>query len=281
MARAKKLEFDEIGYWSEIKLDIVKDYAKAYSTIFSAKGQKQFHHVYIDAFAGSGVNISRQTGGFVKGSPLNALSVQPPFREFYFVDLDGRKVDMLKSIVEGQPGIYIYHGNCNNVLLKQIFPNVRFESYRRGLCLLYPYGLDLDWEVIQEAGHMKSIDMFLNFPIMDMNRNVLWKNPQGMDPADIARMNAFWGDDSWRSIAYQSMTDLFGLREEKADIVVIAEAFRQRLKNVAGFGHVAVPLPMRNTKGAVVYYLFFASQKPVASQIVTDIFDKYRQRGVS
>jgi hypothetical protein len=29
----------------------------------------------------------------------------------------------------------------------------------------------------------------------------------------------------------------------------------------------------------VVYYLFFASQKPVAAEIVTDIFSKYRQHG--
>ena len=27
--------FDEIGYWSEIKLDIVKDYAQAYATILA------------------------------------------------------------------------------------------------------------------------------------------------------------------------------------------------------------------------------------------------------
>lgn len=37
---------------------------------------------------------------------------------------------------------------------------------------------------------------------------------------------------------------------------------------------------MRNSKGATVYYLFFASQKPVAGQIVDDIFKKYGQRGV-
>jgi len=38
---------------------------------------------------------------------------------------------------------------------------------------------------------------------------------------------------------------------------------------------------MRNKKGAVVYYLFFASQKPAAENIVKDIFQKYRSEGVS
>lgn len=56
-------------------------------------------------------------------------------------------------------------------------------------------------------------------------------------------------------------------------------AFRDRLKEVAGFFCVPDPVPMRNSKNAVIYYLFFASQKPVAERIVTDIFNKYRGRG--
>ena len=38
---------------------------------------------------------------------------------------------------------------------------------------------------------------------------------------------------------------------------------------------------MRNTQNAVVYYLYFASHKPVAQGIVEDIFAKYRDRGVA
>jgi hypothetical protein len=60
----------------------------------------------------------------------------------------------------------------------------------------------------------------------------------------------------------------------------IADAFRRRLKEVAGFENVPEPAPMRNSLGFVVYYLFFASQKPVAQNIVTDIFKKYREQGV-
>lgn len=36
---------------------------------------------------------------------------------------------------------------------------------------------------------------------------------------------------------------------------------------------------MRNTRGAIVYYLFFASQRPVAMKIIKEIFAKYRDRG--
>jgi hypothetical protein len=37
---------------------------------------------------------------------------------------------------------------------------------------------------------------------------------------------------------------------------------------------------MRNTRGAVVYYLFFASPNRTGDKIVRDIFNKYRDRGI-
>lgn len=160
--------------------------------------------------------------------------------------------------------------------MKDVFPKVLYEDYRRGLCLLDPYGLHLNWEVIAKAGEMRSVEIFLNFPVADMNRNVLWKNPEGVDPADIERMNAFWGDDSWRKIAYTTERNLFGF-EEKTDNETIANAFRQRLKDVAGFKHVPKPLAMKNSNNATVYYLFFASQNKTGEKIASYIFNKYRQ----
>ena len=272
----KKLRFDTIDYWSEIKLEIVKRYATEYSKIFRSKRQESFYHIYIDAFAGAGISISKATGEFIKGSPLNALAVDPSFREYHFIDIDGKKVDHLKKLVGKREDVFIYSGDCNNVLLENIFPNVKYENYRRALCLFDPYGLHLKWEVIQTAGRMGTIDMFLNFPIMDMNRNALWRNPELVGKPDIQRMNSFWGDDSWRNIIYKKKRTLFGFEEEKADNEVIAEEFRKRLKSEANFREVLKPMPMRNRTNAIVYYLFFASQKPVAEGIVKHIFKQYQ-----
>jgi len=57
-------------------------------------------------------------------------------------------------------------------------------------------------------------------------------------------------------------------RRHRASIPKAAE-------KVAGFQYVIEPLPMRNKMNAVVYDLFFASAKPVADKIVTDIFSNY------
>ena len=272
------MKYDEIHYWTEVKLDIVKEYAQAYSTILSAQRRPLLYHVYIDAFAGAGLHVSKSTGQFVTGSPLNALLIEPPFREYHLIDLDSQKTDRLRQLTEGCTNVNIYEGDCNTVLLKEVFPRVKYEDYRRGLCLLDPYGLHLDWAVVQTASQMKSVEIFLNFPVMDMNRNVLWGDPKAVDPQQAARMTEFWGDESWRGAAYDTKGNLFGW-EVKLDNRAVAEAYKKRLENVAGFEYVPDPMPMRNSKGAVVYYLFFASQKPVAADIVRQIFDKYLNRG--
>ena len=83
MSRPTALTFDEIGYWSEVKLDIIREYAQAYSKILTAQQQPALHHVYIDAFAGAGIHISKTSGDMVAGSHLNAVNTNPPFREYH------------------------------------------------------------------------------------------------------------------------------------------------------------------------------------------------------
>jgi three-Cys-motif partner protein len=281
---SRETPYDQVGYWSEVKLDIIKEYAAAYSKILSAQKRPSLEHIYIDAFAGAGVHVSRASGEFVPGSPLNALLVKPQFRQYHFIDLDKQKVGALENFAKKRPDVYIYHGDCNRVLLNKVLPQAKWADYRRALCILDPYGLHLDWKVIAEAGRMQSVEIFLNFPIADINRNVLWRDRKGVAPEQIQRMNAYWGDESWKKAAYASSAqrDLFGPpAEEKVSNKAVAEAFRKRLKDVAGFSNVPNPIAMRNSQNAVVYYLYFASQKPVAEEIVRDIFQKYRDRGAA
>lgn len=272
------LQFDQIGIWSEVKLDILKEYAQAYSTILAAQSNPSLEHVYIDAFAGAGMHVSRTTRGFVQGSPLNALNVKPPFREYHLVDIEPQRVENLKTLIGARADVFLYQGDCNSILLPSVFPRVRYEDYRRGLCILDPYGLNLEWSIVTQAGAMKSMEIFLNFPVMDINRNVLWRDVESVSSSQRSRMTAFWGDDSWSKAAYGS--DLFG-NPDKQTNEAVAEAFRNRLRHVAGFARVPKPMPMRNSSGSIVYYLFFASQKDTAEHIVLDIFKKYANRGAT
>lgn len=266
---------DVIGYWSELKLEIIRKYASAYSRILSSQSNPSFDHIYIDAFAGSGTHISKRTGEPIPGSPAIALAIEPPFTEHHFIDLNEGKVEHLHGLAEGRSNVFLYNENCNTCLLNKVFPRVQYRQYKRALCLLDPYGLHLEWEVMKTAGEMKTIEFFLNFPIMDINMNVLKHDTSKAHADQIARMNAFWGDDSWKKQAYDE--DLLG-DALKLPNDAIVQAFRKRLRKNAGFEYVPDPIPMRNSSNAVVYYLFFAAHRPVAANIVTDIFNRYRER---
>jgi len=271
-------QFDEIGCWSEIKLDIIKEYAAAYSKIISAQKKLRLKHLYIDGFAGGGAHVTKKNREFVLGSPANALLIEPPFAEYHLIDLDRKKASSLSGITVNFNNARVYNDDCNTVLLNDVFPRAKWREYKRALCVLDPYGLHLNWDVIATAGKMKSVEIFLNFPVADMNRNVLWRNPEKVSPKQKARMTAFWGDESWKEAAYTSSPQmtLWGNYDIlKQDNETIAEAFRDRLKKKAGFKYVPNPLPMKNDQGAIVYYLFFAAQKPAADHIVTSIFEKY------
>lgn len=268
------LKFDQIGYWSEIKIDIIRKYASAYCKIVKKHG---FHAIYIDAFSGAGEHRRKKTEESIEGSPIVALNVTPKFDEFYFIDLDEHKIDHLKNLVGERSDVHWMVGDANRRLIDDVYPNIRYEQFKRALCLLDPYGLHLDWGVIAEAAKTRCTEIFINFPVQDMNRNVFWRNPEAVESGDIERMNRFWGDESWRNAAYSTEGDLFG-HEHRTDNETIADAFRNRLKTAAGFNFVPNPLPMRNTQNAIVYYLFFASPNSTGEKIVGDIFKTYRSR---
>jgi len=103
----RTLQFDEIGYWSEVKLSILNDYAKPYNTILRAN---KLHPVYVDAFAGAGHHISKNSGQLIKGSPVRALEVNPPFELLHFVDMDESRTEELARLSAGRGNVKIYQG---------------------------------------------------------------------------------------------------------------------------------------------------------------------------
>ena len=158
-------EYDEIGIWSEVKLAIIKKYASAYTTILDKNRREKIPSLrwhYIDAYAGPGVHMSKTTKTIVEGSPLIALNTKPPFSQYHFIDSNPKRAAQLRELSGPREEVHIYDGDCNEVLLKEVFPKVKYEDYQRALCLLDPYNINLKWEVIETAGQMGSVDMFLN-----------------------------------------------------------------------------------------------------------------------
>jgi three-Cys-motif partner protein len=273
-------DFDKIGIWSEVKLAIIKEYASAYATILDATRRDKIsglRWLYIDAYAGPGVHLSKRTGQMVEGSPLIALNTSPPFSEYHFIDSDPKRANQLRALAGERKDVFVYGADCNEVLLQTVFPRAKYENYRRALCLLDPYNINLRWEVIEAAGKMGSVDVFLNFMIMDINRNVLRKNRDKAIQSKVEQLTRLWGDETWIDAAYDASGNLFG-DPEKVSNERFEAAWRERLEKKAGFKFVSKPMPMKTKTNSVIYYLYFASQKPVAGGIVDDIFKKYSGR---
>jgi three-Cys-motif partner protein len=268
---------DRLGDWSEVKHEIVERYGVEYTKILSKQsGIRRI--VYADAFAGAGVALDRETGETVRGSAHRMLmDVQPSFSEYHFIELDPVKATHLRSRFGADPRVTIHIGDANQILPRDVLPRCRYADRARGLCLLDPYGLTVDWSLIAEIGGMKSVEIFFNFMIVGANRNVLWKDPATVSPQRRALLTRVWGDESWRQVAYREVQTLWGPSEEKIKgNEALVEAYRKRLRDVAGFQFVPEPIPIKNTKNAVVYYLFFASPNKTANRIVSHIFKKFR-----
>ena len=116
---------------------------------------------------------------------------------------------------------------------------------------------------------------------MDMRRNVLLTNPNEVSIDNIRRMDDFWGNHSWKDIAYIQRTNLFGdTIDLKQNIKLITSAFAKRISDIAQFKYIPEPIPMRNSRSSLLYFLFFASNNKTGNNILTDILKKYRDRGI-
>jgi three-Cys-motif partner protein len=242
--------------WPELKLDIVRHYGAAWSRVMSR--QPGLAHYYIEGFSGPGVHLGEMNGELVPGSPLNALRVEPPFRHYFLLDLDGGRAATLRKRVGGRADVALLEGDGHEPLLCDVLPRVRAEDYRRALCVLDPCGTRLDWRVVEMAGRLKTIDLFVSLPVVDEQGDALWR---GAGAPDVARLDRIWGDDSWREIGAEG----------------IATAFARRLREVARFDNVLGPWPIREDAGAeATGHVFFASRVDTANHVIEDLFARSR-----
>ena len=214
---------------------------------------------------------------------MNALNVPNKFTEYHFIDIERSKIERLKELTADRSekkSIHFYVGDANQVLRKKIAPKFPYSSFKRALCILDPYGVDIEWATIASLAPIKTMDVFINFPLMDINRNAALKKLETADPQQGSRLTKIWGDESWKQLAYVEQGGLFNasvLIKKIRGNETLKQGFREGLKKKAGFSCVPDPILMTNTVGGPLYFLFFASQKQVAQNIAQYIFENYRE----
>jgi three-Cys-motif partner protein len=135
----------------------------------------------------------------------------------------------------------------------------------RAVVFLDPYGMDVEWSVIEGLGKTQAVDLWILFPLGVAVNRLLTKS--GPPPEGWARaLTRIFGTDEWKDAFYPryKVLTLFGEEEiqpKQADFEKIGQFFINRLKTA----FIAVspnPLALLNSRNNPLYLLCFAVANP-------------------
>jgi three-Cys-motif partner protein len=126
---------------------------------------------------------------------------------------------------------------------------------------LDPYGMQVEWSLIEEIARTRAIDLWVLFPLgVAVNRLLTSDKPPPDEWAQA--LDRIFGSTEWTERFYPSeiRDGLFGreeTREKHADFKCIADFFVQRLERVFS-GVARNPLALVNSRSVPIYLLCFA-----------------------
>jgi three-Cys-motif partner protein len=285
------------GEWTADKLDRLRKYLEAYTIIFSRNPKAQMlQTTYVDAFAGTGYRKrdASETGqtplfpeleepeaqDFLKGSPRIALELANPFHKYLFIERDPDRAKELEKLKQDFPAkadaISIVQGDANTELRKWV--SATDWKQNRAVVFLDPFGMQVEWSLIETLGRTQAVDLWLLFPLgVAVNRLL----PRGKQPPKgwARALDRMLGTQDWRGAFYRTGTQpsLFGDKEvqaRQATIEAVGRFFVERLKTI--FSRVADrPHPLYNSRNVPIFMLCFAAGNPkgapTAVKIAQDI----------
>jgi three-Cys-motif partner protein len=279
------------GNWTEKKIEILFEYAKAYLNIMNVHAKRyNWKLLYFDGFAGSGEIVKiiddKYTGNydvsFTIGAAKRIVSINDPrsFDEYYFVEKDPKNFNELKKHTKDlfpKKIIHVVQDDCNKKMLDlaNYLRKPKNKNYRT-LAYIDPCGMQVEWRSI-ECLRGLPIDMWVLVPTgLGVNR-LLKKNGQISD-AWMERLEKFLGldRDTIEKHFYKKQEDLFGdMRSIKIEDAIkkSAKLYHTSLKSV--FDFVSNGYELRNSSNSVMYHLFLTSNNKTAITIGNDIVKKY------
>jgi three-Cys-motif partner protein len=138
--------------------------------VAKAMNRKWFNLHYLELQAGPGLLLDEETRGYVEGSPLQALNLNPPFDAYTLAEKSERLVDALRVRVGVRPNTRILCGDANDPAhLERIAAGIS----ERDLVIAYldPEGLELEFATVRFlAGQFPHIDFLINLPVSGIHR---------------------------------------------------------------------------------------------------------------
>jgi three-Cys-motif partner protein len=262
------------GGWTQRKLEVLKKYLQAYTRVFKRSERGGFYTIsYVDAFAGTGTLRRPALGGlakyfpelqneeteFRKGSVRRALEIEPHFDKYVFIEKDPKKCAELEAALDEYldlRNVRVLNEDANDALLDWCRNlNARQE---RAVVFLDPFGASVKWDVIRALGQTSAVDLW-----------VLLTSIFGTDE---------WEGSFYTTTAFKSILDSRRIESVRrsANHRNIIDFFVTRLKRE--FVDVSRPFPLHNSKGSLLFILFFAAGNAQSAKlglkIANDIIGK-------
>ena len=273
-----------VGPWVQEKLEYLRKYLHAYTTILS-KQQWLKGYFYIDAFAGPGTlkirqqqtddsaqklllevsdHVGQDTGEteYISGSPRVALELENPFTDYIFIEIARKRLDQLERLKTNYDSpnrrIHLREQDCNEYL-RELLDKIQWAEWR-GVIFLDPFGMQVPWDTIVEIGKTEAIEVFINFPVGMAIQRLLKRSGQ-FTSRERNKLDQYFGTDEWYNLLYERANDMFGenitKKQNSGDVLV--KWYRERLKKV--FRCVSTAREVRSTKRASIVLSNFRRTK--------------------
>jgi three-Cys-motif partner protein len=268
------------GNWTEIKNNIVVDFAKAYLQIM--KDKKYWRLMYFDGFAGEGIVADKKIDINKRFSAaLRILEIEFPrsFDMYYLVELNPKNAKKLEALIHEKfsgRNVYVVQNDCNEKLLDlaAFLKSPKGKDFKV-LAFVDPYGMQVQWKSIKALKDLP-IDLWILVPT-GLGVNRLLKNDGNISDAWLEKLMTSLdiSEEEIRKFFYKTITTptLFGddtrTQKEENAIEKAAELYQKHLNEI--FEHVSNPFRLRNSTGTVMYHLFMASNNSTAQKIANDI----------
>lgn len=266
------------GKWTIEKLDILNKYFGLY--LNSLKNYR-FKKVYIDAFAGSGeIAIGEDEENVKSGSTRLALSANPSFDEYIFIEKDKKYCEKLQQMVDND---FPQHKDIVRIINKDA--NIAIEEllisrdwrYYRAILFIDPYASQFNWTTLEKIANNHCFDVWFLFPYSVVNRLITKRKEDNSKFENC--LNRILGTKEWKEAFYKEDNQLNLFSDEpsyikSANLETIKEYLINRLRLIFAKVH-RNPRVLYNSKNSPLFIFIFAmsNESPKAQKLAMKFAD--------
>lgn len=261
------------SYWTEQKLAMLAEYLPRFTTTAKNKAPRT---LYLDLFAGRHRNLSRETGEEISGSPRVALDTSPQFSKVVLFELPSKAARLDADLRASYPerDLEVVPGDCNDSI-GPVLRRLERDDWQWSpiFALLDQQAAEIRWSTLElladfRKGRFK-VELWLLFAPSMLPRGLASTDHDAVERfAD--RITKMYGSEGWQD-AYEArrrgLLTPSDLRDELLNL------FRYRLENELGY-KVTHHFEMKNTRGAPLYNMVFATDNDAGERIMKHIYGR-------